>query len=744
MICAGLVGVIAIPSFAREGSPADLKSKVAPVLGKYCTGCHGDKEPMAGLSLTKLIAGKGGVNQKALWDKVYRRLNAGTMPPSGSPKPSAKEKAAVLTWIKEGDSANCDVKDPGRVTLRRLNKVEYDNTIRDLFGLTGTFSADFPSDDVGYGFDNIGDVLSMSTLHLEKYLDAALNVVEQAIPSGATVNKTFNGSEMDGRGNPTNQGDYLLYMASSADMRFTAPEAGRYSLKVVAWGQQAGPDICRGAIIVNGKTIQPIAVPGVQDKPTEIEIPVDLFKGTNAISIAFTNDYYKPDDPNPRNRDRNMLVSSVTIRGPLSGGQSELPKWLANPGETKAQVRTMLSRFVKRAYRRPPTDEELNKLVGLVNNATKRGKTFGFGLRLAVASVLTSPHFLFLVEADPAGIKGTTRRLSGYEIASRLSYFLWSSTPDDALLAAADRGELDTNAGIQTQTARMLRSPKVSALSDSFATQWLQVRRLETHRPDAKQFPEFTNALKADLIDEVKEFFNYIVVNNRPALDFITADYSFLNDRLGNFYGIGPVGSQTLRKTSWPDDKRGGLLGMSAILSSTSNPTRTSPVKRGKWILETLLGAAPPPPPPGVGNLKEDEVRTAASLRERLAFHRRKPECSVCHNQMDAMGLSLENFDAVGKWRDTDGGQRIDSKGVLPDGKSFEGVRGLRGIILDRKDEFIHCLTEKLLTFALGRGLNPTDACVLDAAVKKGPTVTLSDLITVIVTSEPFTSRSIK
>jgi hypothetical protein len=592
------------PSFVKQ---------VAPVLAKYCIECHGGEKPKGKLAFDVFKDDDTPLKNGKIWDKVSRNLEGGIMPPKSRPQPSAADKAAVIGWIDATvNQTGCIIeKDPGRVTMRRLNKVEYNNTIRDLLGVEGNFSENFPSDDVGYGFDNIGDVLSMPPMLMEKYLASAQKIVAKALEKPESKKRVF---------------------------------------------------ICQ------------------------------------------------PGDKNKAECTQKILENLAT-----------------------------------RAYRRPATEADVKRLAKFVELAEKNGDSFEAGIALALRAVLVSPNFLFRVELDPEpNNPKAVHAINDYELASRLSYFLWSSMPDDELLEQARKGTLRKGGNLGAQAKRMLRDPKSKALVENFAGQWLQTRRLKTMYPDKKLFKDFNDLLRDDMLKETDLFVEAIVREDRNVLEFLDADYTFLNERLAKFYGVEGVTGNEFRRVQLTGDQRGGVLTMASILTITSNPTRTSPVKRGKWILENIFNAPPPPPPPNAGELSERKtVVESASLRQRMEQHRKNPDCAVCHDRMDPLGFGFENYDAVGAWRTKDGKFDIDPAGELPDGKSFKGPKELKAILKGKDKEFRRCLSDRLLTYALGRGLESYDKCAVDQIADDlaRNDYRFSNLVVSIVKSEPFQQR---
>ncbi len=738
-----------------------FRGEVAPVLAKYCSGCHGGAKAKGGFNLAS-YPDEGAIRKDLKgWRKVLGQLEEGVMPPAGAPRPSEAESGRVVAFLQGVLSkADCSIaQDPGRVTLRRLNREEYNNTIRDLFGVAFRPADDFPSDDVGYGFDNIGDVLSLPPLLMEKYLAAAETIAESTIladdtPRGVVRRwKAAMLARQGDAGHEEESGAFLMY--SSAEIGVDAfPKPGSYVVRARAFGQQAGDEPAKLALRAEGKDIKVFEVKANGDAPAVYEARVKLRKG-GRLTAAFLNDAYFPDHPDPNRRDRNLGIDYLEVVGPLHSFPHDLPeshKRIIFRQPTKSNHREVaqeiLARFATRAFRRPATPAEVARLVALVDLAERDGERFEKGIQLAVEAVLVSPHFLFRVELDTR--PGSPRTLTDLELASRLSYFLWSSMPDDELLGLAARGQLRQGKNLDLQVARMLKDPKSRALVENFAGQWLQTRSLSRVEPDRGRFEGFDEPLRLAMRREVELFFAAVVKDDRPIADFLHADYTFLNERLARHYGISGVVGDNFRRVALADRNRGGVVTMASTLTVTSNPTRTSPVKRGKWILEEILGTPPPPPPPGISDLPDDddddEKTAPASLRARLEKHRSDPGCAGCHSRMDPLGFALENFDAVGAFRLKDGEAPVDASGVLPGGATFNGPVELKAVLLTKIVPFSRCLAEKLMTYALGRGLEYPDRCVVERVAE----ATLADggrfsrLVSGIVNSDPFQKRGIE
>ncbi len=689
------------------------------------------------------------------------------MPPDDRPQPSREEVGRLTQWIKSALKADdCGrTFDPGRVTIRRLNRAEYNNTIRDLVGIDFHPADDFPSDDVGYGFDNIGDVLSMPPILMEKYLAAAELISEEAIVAASSAKgmvKTWNSETLgpSAGGSPRGDGSLVLTSESEIVVNYQFPRNANYVIRVRACGDQAGSDPARMSVRIGGKELKRFDVTAPSGKFQDFQFRQNLRGGPRRLSVAFLNDYYEPNAPDPKQRDRNLIVESIEVEGPLYSTGDPLPEShrriiFTNPkagSDVPRAAHAILERFAGRAFRRPVTEGELVKLMKLVDLAIQKGDPFERGVQLAIQAVLISPQFLFRVEL---GLRGSSTRvktgdvmpaqlIGNFELASRLSYFLWSSMPDDELWRAALDGSLRSADTLEKQVRRMLRDPKAQALVDNFAGQWLQLRNLRSLNPDRGRFPTFDDKLREAMIHETELFFGAVMRGDSSILDFIDSDFTYVNERLALHYGIPGVKGEQFRRVKLKGRERGGLVTQASILTVTSNPTRTSPVKRGKWVLEQLLGTPPPPPPPNVPVLTDDaKTLTAATLRLRMEQHRAKASCAVCHNKLDPLGFGLENFDAVGAWREQDSGLAVDSSGTLPSGESFRGPKELKTILKAHTPDFARCLTEKLLTYSLGRGLEEYDRCAVEQIVKslESNRYRFSALVLGIVKSDPFQKR---
>ncbi len=770
-------------------------TRVRPVLAKHCFSCHNAKLTFANLNL-ETLSGEG---HGAAWSKVREKVIAGKMPPPGQAQLSKSDLSAITSWIDGLTKPIETASAPGRVVARRLNRVEYNNTIRDLLGVPGRPADEFPVDDSGYGFDNIADVLTVSPMLMEKYMAAAnrisrLAVFGETVPEKPTRlvrllnRRSHDASDVLSNGN---YGAYLPYsMRGAMYGSWTFPVDAEYEFRLRIANFRPGPEApaltaeerrLRRAQRAAGIVIEPtaeelkareetarnaapprkliLAVDGTPVISTVVEGTATFgyergefvarapIKAGERLLRASYPELADLEDPrlniNPDKR-RGLFVDYMEIVGPFNPSKQPPPSYQRlfvcghSPGGHGAQCgRTILDSLLKRAYRRPVTQKEVDAKLQLVALAQKEGDSFEEGIRLALEAVLASPDFLFRSE------RNSDRALSDYELASRLSYFLWSSMPDEALRRAADTKSLQKPGVLEAQVRRMLADGKASNLVENFAAQWLQLRNLGRTKPDPARFPTFDDELLDAMKRETNLFVEAVFRENRSILDFIDAPFTYLNGPLARHYGITGVSGEEFRRVNLDGEQRSGLLTQGAILTVSSYPTRTSPPVRGKWVLENLLGAAPPPPPPDVPVLDESKNAGAMSLRERLEQHRKDPSCSACHNSMDPIGFGLESYDGVGSWRTHDGKVAIDTSGVLPDGKSFKGAKDLKQILRSQSEAFTRNFTEKLLTFALGRGLESYDSDAVEEIVRQAARndYKFSNLVLGVVNSRPFRTR---
>lgn len=740
--------------WACLASNASFEKTVQPFLKSNCLLCHNAKLKVGGLSLDGYANARAALQNREIWEKVIQKLRTGQMPPKGRPVPEAEQVASVTHWF-ELEFARMDRSlkpDPGRVTARRLNRVEYNNTVRDLTGVDFKPAADFPPDDSGYGFDNIGDVLSLSPVLMEKYLAAAEKIARQAIVADPPPKPTREKIEHT----PVAPEDSP---ARDLTRKYQFPVEGDYILRGAVGGRREALII---SLWLDGHQIQSAPVTTVDEAPRFGEVRVHVTAGEHELKATIAHDDSRqdapadPDEEKPKDKKkkpgRDPYVDRFEIAGPYNPHDRPLTEshkrificGHANGQHRPACARLIVAALARRAYRRPVASEEVDGLTRFVSMAQQQGDSFEQGVRVALEAVLVSPHFLFRIESDrDPNDEATSHRVDDYELASRLSYFLWSTMPDEELFRLAAARKLRKPEVLSAQVRRMLLDAKSSALVDNFAGQWLELRNLDSFKPDPERFPEFDEDLRNAMRQETRLFFEAVIHEDRSILDFIDGKYTFLNERLAKYYGIPGVAGKEFRRVALSGDERSGVLTQASVLMVSSYPTRTSPVLRGKWILENFLNDPPPPPPPGVPNLNEAAIGTTASLRQQLEQHRANPACAVCHTRMDPLGLGLENYDAVGRWRTKDGKFDIDSTGTLPGGRTFRSPAELKEILKSDRDAFAQCLAEKMLTYALGRGLERYDRPAVNLICRRlaASDYRFSRLVLGIVQSPAFEMR---
>jgi mono/diheme cytochrome c family protein len=798
----------AVSAQAYEPDAAAFEASVKPFLTKSCVLCHNSKMKTGGLDLEAFPTAASIAQDSHAWEKVLGKLRSHEMPPVGLPRPDETEVAAVTAWIeKELDRADLErPPDPGRVTARRLNRTEYDNTIRDLLGLDLRPAQDFPQDDSGYGFDNIGDVLSISPLLMERYMNAAEKVSRAAlfgVPAAkpTLVKLTARTGKVQPSTTPLFDYDKTgLTLANAVTATFRAPVAARYVFRALLGGARPlGSEAVEVALWVDGvqvaaQVVDPAGAPSFDELQQELigqraDFTVRLAAGDHTIAASILHLYdglpvsyggpnpshrpvpappeFKPPkdsekveearkkfearvaEVKPANEARVGRIEALGPYDPRVGPSEDSLKRIYVCGHLTGKhhpgcARAIVAAFARRAYRRPVTPEELEPYLSLADSVQKQGDSFAEGIALAMEAILVSPDFLFRIERDrPASDGRGFEPLSDYELASRLSYFLWASMPDDELLRSADRHDLATPEVLGAQVRRMLADPRSSALVEAFGGQWLRFRALESITPDRDRFPSFDNNLRISMQRETELFFESIVREDRSILDFIDAPYTFLNERLALHYGIPGVKGPEFRRVELQGTERSGVLTQASVLTVSSYATRTSPVLRGKWVLQNILNAPPPDPPAGTPRLDEATVGASASLRKQMEAHRTNATCAACHARMDPLGFGLENYDAIGAWRTDDGKFKVDATGALPDGRSFQTPADLKAILKGDKDAFAECVSEKLLTYALGRGLERYDKRTVKAITGRlaAADYRFSALVLEIVNSLPFQMR---
>lgn len=630
--------------------------------------------------------------------------------------------------------------DPGRVTLRRLNRAEYNHTVRDLLNDATRPADDFPADDFGHGFNVIADVLSTAPVLVERYDLAAKALADAVVEREAAPGQTTRvQAEFAVRSVGGENGEFWnLWTNGTISTQVNFLVAGRYTFRVRAAQQPAGPDAATAVLSVDGVRVSSFNVTALEAAPAVYTAEATITQGSHRVEVAFTNDFYMPP-----NGDRNLLVDWLEVQRPSSVIDPALAKVMVCDPEQAGCIRTLLTRFGRKAWRRPMTSDEVDRYEGVVTLARSEGEPMRAAVSMALGAMLLSPHFLYRVELDPNPTSLEPHPLSSYELAARLSYFLWASTPDDALSRLADDGTLNDPAVLEAQVTRMLADPKAQSLTTEFAGQWLWANQVEDAAPSASVYADVSAASLRAMRLETETFFQHFLSQDVSALGLLGSDFTFLNDTLANHYGLPRPGSGTsMQRVTLATKDRGSLLSQAGILTVTSFATRTSPVKRGAWVMANLLCDEPPPPPPGVEALVAP-MTPNATLRERTIAHRTQPVCQGCHAAMDPIGFGLEPFDGVGRARTHDtGGVAIDASGVLPDGRSFNGP-GELSAVLQQDPAFTHCLTEKLFTYGLGRAPTEKETCQVTAIDAEFATRghRLSGLVKALTTSRPFTHR---
>lgn len=740
----------------------EFAKQVQPILAKVCLDCHSGAEADGGLALSHFKTAKSVLKERRTWEKVISRLQIKDMPPAEAEPLGDDDRQKLIDWINTAiNDVECGkTPNPGSVTIRRLNRFEYQNTIQELFGFRYEPARDFPGDDVGYGFDNIGDVLTLPPLLMEKYLTAAEQISRRAIVApepGPLFENIYRPEQLK----PTTGGDsnaerITLWSNGGIQWDEQAPWAGTYYLTLQAGGQKVGGVGPRVLVTVDGKKVREFEVKASTDVLDDYQVPLKMKAGKRTVRVDFTNDATSDGRNGKDKEDRNLYIYQVKVTGQKKSESvptSQLPDShtrivTATPnGQISAEeaLQKVLKPLASRVYRRPASAGEVTRLVSLAQAAMEDGESYEGALQVALQAMLVSPNFLFKVEAPGPKSPEGYPLVSDFELATRLSYFLWSTSPDDKLLSLAWKNQLRQPGVLAAQVKRMIADPRSHAFVENFAGQWLTLRKLDTFQPNEAMFPQWNDEIRELARQETYAFFEGVMREDMSVLRLLDADFTYLNDRLAKFYGIPGVEGKHFRKHSLAGQKRIGLLTHASILAVTSNPTRTSPVKRGKWILDNLLNTPPPPAPPGVPELEKSEL--TGTLRQRIEQHRADPACAACHKLMDPLGLALENYDAVGRWRTKDAGQEIDASGELPSGEKVKHAGDLiRTLRTKFADKFARCLTEKMMTFAVGRGLEYYDRCAIDQIMSKlqNDDYRFSTLVTEIVTSGPFQRKGIR
>lgn len=741
----------------RPPSPETVFARrIRPFLNRTCYECHDSATRKGDFALDRLSLPVPRGDSREAWERVLRHVGGNLMPPAEAAQPAPAERADFIAWLERTlHPVDPLHPDPGRVVLRRLNREEYKNTVQDLFGVAFNPAENFPDDDSAHGFDHIAGVLSVSPLLFERYLAAAEQVAAAVIPDPMPPARIVSGPADAWTGADSTGGEAALFSNRALTWKTTVPAEARYRLRLRVSQDQAGDEPARFAVRVNGNTVRELSADGSRRRPREHSLDIDLPAGPVELQVAFLNDFYAGATASAKARDRNFYLHDAALEGPyLRPGQKRpegpLPAWIGaqRPGETRRDwfVRT-LAPLVRRACRRPPGPDELDRLARLALDAESAGDSPAAAFQVVLQAVLSSPGFLFIGETTRTASGVTENRiqpLSDHALAARLSYFLWNGPPDERLLSLADRGGLRER--LSAETARMLADPRSRRFVQNFAGQWLEVRNLALRAPDPALHPEWSPALAASMKEETLRFFADFLTNGRPVTGLLTADYSFIDGRLARLYGLPePAAGDTFVRTRLPPDRRAGLLGQAGILAVTSYPNRTSPVLRGKFVLDKILGTPPPPPPPNIPSLAEHaDAGRPQTLRGRLELHRSNPSCAACHALIDPIGFALENYDSLGRRRETDGGRPIDSSGKLVTGESVDSAVTLSAVLAtSRRDDFNRNFARTLLTYALGRGLDyydrPTVDAIVTGAVRGGNT--LPAYIDAVVASIAFQNQ---
>jgi hypothetical protein len=769
-----LIGFVLLATGGLTAAPATAIDQRA-VIDKYCVTCHNQKTKAAGLELDKMDLANVSAGAP-VWEKVIEKIRGGMMPPIGMPRPDRAAMDALVTSLEQAlDQAYFAKVNPGRVGLHRLNRAEYGNAVRDLVGLETDVSALLPADDANYGFDNIADSLSVSPMLMERYVTAAWKISGLAVGDSKIPPTTYTFRNRPDLSQDRHIEGLPLGTRGGILVKYNFPLNAEYRFKVRFWGNTV--NTVRGLelpsqveVTLDGERVKLVTIGGEEDanlgntnptasaeqlsKRVELQIPVTA--GPHKVGFAFLQQSsgptvellqpYMREKVDPINTAGIAEIDWVSVSGPLKPtGPGDTPsrrRIFTCRGAAGADpvpcARQILSTLARRAYRRPVTDPEMERLLGYFQRGQNEGASFDAGIENGLAFILVNPQFLFRTETDAGkAAPGSPYRITDLELASRLSFFLWSSIPDDELLAAASRGKLSDPTVLQQQVRRMLADGRSDALIQNYFGQWLYLRNLKATVPDQQVFPDFDDNLRQAFLRETELFTGSIVREDRSVVDLLTANYTFLNERLAKHYGIPNVYGNQFRRVTLADPARRGLLGQGSVLTVSSYANRTSPVLRGKWILTNILGTPPPPPPPNVPAFNE---MASGTVRERMVQHRANPACSGCHSVMDPVGFAMENFDAIGHWRTKDNGDPVDASGALPDGTRVDGAASVMAALAAHPEQFVRTMASMMLTYAVGRGLEYYDMPVVrtvahDAAKNN---YRFSELVLGIVKSPPF------
>lgn len=798
--CAAAAFLFGSVAWAQNTAPTTLtfEHDIQPFLAKNCYMCHNAKLKTAGVDLSAFKTDASADAAPELWEKVQDKLRQGAMPPPGLPQPKQAAKDDVLKWL-EAELARADANakpDPGHITAHRLNRVEYDNTVRDLLGVDIHPADEFPQDDSGYGFDNIGDVLSISPVLMERYMNAADHLVHAALYGPEKTKPLVVRHQPTSRKFPlldkalTDYDVTGLSMPNALHATHRFAVEGDYTFRIALEGRRPnGSEPVYVGVWLDGKQVGTVTVDAPSDGASidlfgmQREIKLHMPAGEHWIAASILKIYeglpVEYGGPNPSHRPftppkngfkmkghvpaNRVYVHYVEVVGPYN------PKLGPDPAARKLIFvcnhkdghhnsncpKLILARFTRRAFRRAVSPQDIQPYLDLFNKAQAQGMTFDDSIGFALQAVLVSPDFLFRIDnADPernlrkVSYSGPNSEnavpVSDFALASRLSYFLWSTMPDEQLLNEAQHNRLHQPKVLRAEVQRMLRDPRSHALAENFAGQWLELRKLESVHPDHERFPQWDDYLRMSMQKETEMFFEDVVRNDRSILTFLDGKTTFLNEKLANFYGMPGIKGTDFRPVSLEGTHRAGILTQASVMTVSSYATRTSPVLRGKWVLENFLNATIPPPPPNVPRFDENKVGLDATMRMQLEEHRKNPMCAACHTKMDPIGFAFENYNAIGQWRDLDGKYPVDARGKLPSGETFTGALELEQIYRKNPNAFAECVTVKLMTYALGRGIERYDRPTVKQIVKNisEDDYRFSDLVLEIVNSLPFENTS--
>ncbi|TVR55348.1 MAG: DUF1592 domain-containing protein [Puniceicoccaceae bacterium] len=725
-------------------------SGIHPFVSTSCYECHDSVTARGGFDLERLNQPASLSEDRDAWQRVLTHVSHGLMPPADGPAISPRARAAFVDWLDRAlHPVDPRRPDPGRAVIRRLNRSEYRHAVQDIFGVSFDPTTDFPPDDSGYGFDHIADVLTLSPLLVEQLMAAAERVAAAVIPDPEAPPGVLPLASLPWAGSEAGEGLAMRYSNGTVSVATHLPQAGRYRLLLDLYQDRAGDEPAKATVSVNGRSVGEVEANGSRQNPRRRTVEADLVAGRNEIALHYFNDFYLPAQSGRRAQDRNFYLADARLEGPLHppGKASSLPDWVGPLHEDesrRAWTERTLAPIVRLAWRRTPESGELRRLADLVLESGRAGDNLPAALQVALQAILLSPNFLFIGEpSPPEATPGRPVPISDHALATRLAFFLWNGPPDTALLDLAASGKLREN--LSSEADRLLADPRAARFLRNFTGQWLHVRNLPFRSPDPSLHPEWSPALARTLEQETYRFMADFLTNGRPVTEMLTAGHTFADADLAAYYGLDfPAGEDGIVRLDLPPGRRAGLLGQAGVLTVTSYPNRTSPVLRGVFVLEQLLGTPPPPAPADIPSLAEDDdphAELTATLRERLERHRAEPSCAACHALFDPIGFALEGFDALGRPRTHAGGLPIETSGTLTSGRQVDSAESLaRALATERRGDFRRALARKLLTYALGRGLDYYDRPAVDEILRRAAREgdTLPAYLHAVVASFPF------